>query len=305
VVVPNAFRYAGITITYCDIELDTWASDVSSLEARLTPRTRAVLIHHLYGLVCRDYDAILDLARRRGLRVIEDCAHATGAMYRGVRVGNRGDIGFYSSEQSKLFNTSEGGIAVTNDSALAKRLAAFQQSAPYPSAERTERLLHTVILNYYSNKHPQRWWRSDWIHLLYGSKRLASLTLEEERGIRPKHYGERMPAPLAALGLNQLRKLDDFNQTRRRTALDWNQWCLDNGYAPATVIADSIPVFLRYPVMVEREKKIEKQWATRSLNVELGVWFMSQVHPINVTIPRCPNARHAVTNCINFPTLLS
>ena len=112
VVVPNALRYAGVEPVYCDIELDTWGPDAESLEARVTPRTRAVLIHHLYGLVCRDYDAILRFARSRGLHVIEDCAHATGAVYQGVRVGNRGDIGFFSSEQSKVFNTSQGGMAV-------------------------------------------------------------------------------------------------------------------------------------------------------------------------------------------------
>jgi len=75
------------------------------LASKIAPRTRAILLQHLYGLVCRDYDEILDLAKRHGLAVIEDCAHATGARHQGVRVGNRGDLAVYSSEQSKIFNT--------------------------------------------------------------------------------------------------------------------------------------------------------------------------------------------------------
>lgn len=304
VVVPNAFRYAGVNPVYCDIELDTWGPDVSSLCEQLTPRTRAVVIQHLYGVVCRDYDAILDLAQRRGLRVIEDCAHATGAVYRGEKVGNRGDIGFYSSEQSKVFNTGQGGLAVTNDASLAKRLMEFQRLAPTPDDQRTERLLYTVLLGYYASKDPQRWWRSDWANLLYGSRRLVSTGRDEEEGVRPTHYGLCMPAPLAAVGLNQLGKIDALNENRRQTAQLWDQWCIDNGYRPAQAIPSSIPVFLRYPVMVEPERKANTKWAARELKVDLGVWFVSQIHPIAGGIPGCPNATRAVRECINFPTLM-
>jgi len=167
VVVPNAFHYAGIKQIYCDIELDTWGADVASVEAHLTSRTRAVLIQHLYGLVSRDYTAILDLARRHGLRVIEDCAHAAGATFQGVKVGNRGDVGFYSSEQSKVFNTTQGGIALTNDAAVARRLKEYQARAAYPDPSRTERLLYTLLLNYFANRDPQRWWRGDWATVRY------------------------------------------------------------------------------------------------------------------------------------------
>ncbi|MFB3917200.1 MAG: DegT/DnrJ/EryC1/StrS family aminotransferase [Terriglobales bacterium] len=302
VVVPNAFHFAGVKVVYCDIELDTWGIDVASMEARLTPRTRAVLIQHLYGLVCRDYESILHLSQRRGLRVIEDCAHATGAIYRGTKVGNRGDIGFYSSEQSKVFNTTQGGVAVTNDPRLAERLAEYQRRAPLPDADRTERLLYTLILNYHQNKDSQSWWRGDWTNLRYGDKRLISTTLEEEQGIRPAHYGARMPAPIAALGLNQLQKIDQYNELRRQTARRWAQWCDDNGYRQPAVIEGSKPVYVRYPVLVEPERKANPTWAN-ALGVELGVWFVSQIHPVATPVTNCPAAAEAVARSINFPTI--
>ena len=121
VVVPNAFHYAGIKTVYADIELDTYGLDVSDAEKKITTKTKAILLHHLFGLVCRDYEALIDLAEKHNLKVIEDCAQATGAEYKKVRVGNRGDVAFFSSEKSKLFNTIEGGVVVTNDEGLADR----------------------------------------------------------------------------------------------------------------------------------------------------------------------------------------
>lgn len=304
VVVPNAFHYAGIKTVYCDIELDTYGLDASRIEAHITPKTRAIALHHLYGLVCRDYELILDVARRHGLKVIEDCAHSTGAEFHGAKVGNRGDVAFYSSEGSKVFNTIQGGIAVTNDDQLADRLRGYYDQAAHPTPELIDKQLHNVILGYYQQKHPQRWWRGDLIELLFGDKSLVSTTPEEERGIRPRDYGSRMPAPIAALGLNQLSKIDRYNAQRRETALRWERWCEANGYRKPLVTLDSSPVYLRYPVLVEPRKKQDRSWARSELGVSAGVWFVTNIHPVSWPVDGCPNANVAVAQCINFPCLL-
>jgi dTDP-4-amino-4,6-dideoxygalactose transaminase len=304
VVVPNAFHYARVRPVYCDIELETFGLDANSVEAAITPRTRAVLLHHLYGQVCRDFDALLAIAESHGLAVIEDCAHATGATYRGVKVGNQGLLGFYSSEQSKVMNTIQGGIAVTNDPAIAQKLQAYWASAPEPDDEFIDRLLHNVLLNYYGQKHPQRWWLGDVMDILHGDKELISTTCEEEQGIKPLHYGARMPAAVARLGLNQLRKVDEYNNLRRQTARRWDDWCKRAGYRPATVIPESTPVFLRYPVLVEPERKVDRSWAERELGVRPGEWYSSNIHPVPGNLPCCPRADDAVASVVNLPCLL-
>lgn len=305
VVVPNAFQYAGVKPVYSDIELDTYGLDASQVEEKITSKTRAILLQHLYGLVCRDYEAILELAERRGLKVIEDCAHATGAEYRGLRVGKRGDVAFYSSEQSKVFNTIQGGIAVTDDESLAKGLRNYSEQAEPPDEDWVDRQLHQVSLNYYRFKHPQRWWKGDLAEVRYGRERLVSTTGEEEQGERPTHYGRRMPSPVAALGLNQLKKLDRYNELRRQGAARWDFWCDREGYGKPYVIEGSLPVYLRYPVMVEPEKKRQRSWAAEGLGVEAGVWFVSHLHPVRRdSIEGCPRADEAVERCINFPTLV-
>lgn len=304
IVVPNAFHYEGVKTVYADIELDTYGLDVHQIERKITARTKAIVLHHLYGLVCREYEAILALAKQRGLYVIEDCAHATGAVYKGKKVGNYGDVAFYSSEQSKIFNTIQGGIVVTNNDALGEKLRRYFDKAPYPDAELVEKQLFNVILNFYQYKHPQRWWRADIVKAVYGNKILVSTSDEEMKGIRPAHYGRKMPAPIAALGMNQLRKIDRYNDLRRQSAGRWDAWCEKHGYKKPMVIEDSIPVFLRYPVIVEPGKKSDTVWALTEMNIDLGVWFVSNVHPAPISVPDCPNADIAVRQCINFPCLM-
>jgi len=303
VVVPNALHYAGIKTVFCDIELETFGLDVDQLKSKITSKTRAILLHHLYGLVSRDYDAILDLAKSSGLFIIEDCAQSTGAEYRGRKVGNWGDVSFYSSEQSKVFNTIQGGIAATNEERFAKRLKEYYTKAPLPDEDWIEKQLSNVILNYYQFKHPQRWWLGDIVNMVYGDKRLISTTLDEEKGILPSHYGRKMPSPIAALGLNQLKKIDHYNEQRRNMAKRWDRWCEENGYRKPFIKADSIPVYLRYPVLVKPEKKRNRSWAEKQLGVELGVWFVSHLHPVPCHLEGFPQADEAVRRCINFPCL--
>lgn len=304
VVVPNAFSYAGVKTVYSDIELDTYGLDISQIENKITNKTKAILIQHLYGLVCRDYEAILDLATHHGLKVIEDCAHCTGAEYKGKKVGNLGDVAFYSSEQSKVFNTIQGGVAVTNNDLLAQRLRVFYGRAPYPETDWVNKQLYNILINYYCFKDPQRWWKADLYRLKYRDKVLNSTTKEEEEGIKPKYYGCKMPAAIAAVGSNQFKKIDYYNKRRRFASKRWENWCEENGYKKPLVIDGSLPVFLRYPVIVETEKKQDTSWAIQKLNVNLGVWFVSNIHPVRWQVKDCPNADKAVKQCINFPTLL-
>ncbi|MCC7044024.1 MAG: aminotransferase class I/II-fold pyridoxal phosphate-dependent enzyme [Acidobacteria bacterium] len=304
VVVPNAFRFAGVEVKYCDIELETFGPDVASVEARIGSRTRAIVVHHLFGLVCRDYEAIVQLARNRNIRVIEDCAHATGARFRGRRVGNLGDIAFYSSERSKVFNTIVGGMAVTNDPELARGLERAASQWALPDDNAVERQLHNVILDYYCRRHPMSPVLCPIAEARHGWARCDSTTEEELAGRCPPGYFTRMPNPVAALGLHQLGKIDRMNALRRATAQRWDAWCSQNGYRSATVVADSEPVYLRYPVLVPPQMKRDPSWASRDLGIVLGLWFVTNLHPALEPVAGCPNADIAVESCVNLPTIL-
>ncbi|MGH9810960.1 MAG: DegT/DnrJ/EryC1/StrS family aminotransferase, partial [Terriglobia bacterium] len=97
-----------------DVEVATLNLDPAKLRARITPRTRAIIVVHLYGHPV-DMDPVLEIAREHKLHVVEDCAEAHGALYNGRKVGGLGDIGCFSFYANKIITTGEGGMLTLNN----------------------------------------------------------------------------------------------------------------------------------------------------------------------------------------------
>ena len=117
---------AGATPVFADVEADSGNLSAATIAAVLTPRTRAVIVVHLAGLPC-DMDPIMALAAQHGLKVIEDCAQAHGARYKGRSVGSIGHVGAWSFCQDKIMTTGgEGGMVTTNDEALWRAMWAYK-----------------------------------------------------------------------------------------------------------------------------------------------------------------------------------
>jgi 8-amino-3,8-dideoxy-alpha-D-manno-octulosonate transaminase len=117
----SAIVLAGALPVFAEID-EAFGLDPADVEAKITPRTRAVLAVHLIGAAC-DLEPILATARLHRLRVVEDCAQALGATYRGRPVGSLGDIGIYSMQIHKVITSGEGGAVVTSDPAIFERAA--------------------------------------------------------------------------------------------------------------------------------------------------------------------------------------
>ncbi|MBI2776439.1 MAG: DegT/DnrJ/EryC1/StrS family aminotransferase [Chloroflexi bacterium] len=116
----NAILSTGAVPVFVDIEPDTYLIDAKRIEAAITPRTRAIVPVHLFGLVA-DMDMIRAIADRHGLEVVEDACQAHGATFRGRKAGSFGH-GTFSLYATKNMTTGEGGFVTTNDDALADRL---------------------------------------------------------------------------------------------------------------------------------------------------------------------------------------
>ncbi len=117
----SAVIEANGTPIFADIDPDTYNLDPAQVEAALTSRTRAIIPVHFAGLPA-DMDRLMEIARRHNLSVIEDAAHAHGAMYKGRKVGAIGDVGSFSFQGSKNITAGEGGILLTDNAALAADL---------------------------------------------------------------------------------------------------------------------------------------------------------------------------------------
>ena len=111
---------AGATPIFVDCDRSTWNMDVAHVEARITPRTKAIMVVHIYGLPV-DMDPVFTLAARHGLKVIEDAAEAHGQTYKNQPCGSFGDISTFSFYPNKHVTTGEGGMLLTDDDRLAER----------------------------------------------------------------------------------------------------------------------------------------------------------------------------------------
>jgi dTDP-4-amino-4,6-dideoxygalactose transaminase len=116
--VPEAVLLLGGVPMLVEIEDDTYNIDASRVEAAVTPRTRALVVQHTYGHSV-DMDPLVDLAGRHGFRIIEDAAHALGALYKGRPAGGLGDIGIFAFSNKGISACGVGGAVVTRDSSLA------------------------------------------------------------------------------------------------------------------------------------------------------------------------------------------
>ena len=180
VATANAVLYAGARPVFADI-VSTENLDISpeEIEKKITKKTKAIMVMH-YGGYPSDMKVILGVAKRRGLYVIEDAAHAPGAEYRGKKCGLIGDVGCFSFFSNKNLVTGEGGMVVTRDKKL---------------AERIQRL------------------RSHGMEALSWDKYRGRLSSYDIRGLG---YNYRTTEIQSALGLVQLKKLDRNNRKRKR-----------------------------------------------------------------------------------------
>jgi L-glutamine:2-deoxy-scyllo-inosose/3-amino-2,3-dideoxy-scyllo-inosose aminotransferase len=116
-----------------DIEPDTWNLDLAAVEAAITPKTRAVIIVHLYGCVA-DLDKLVRLCKKHRLFLIEDCAHQHGTFWKGKGVGSIGDASSWSFQESKVLSSGEGGFNMCRDKNVFYKLYSLRNCGrPYPA----------------------------------------------------------------------------------------------------------------------------------------------------------------------------
>ncbi|MEX1019895.1 MAG: DegT/DnrJ/EryC1/StrS family aminotransferase [Litorilinea sp.] len=127
----NAVYYTGARPIFVDVDSHTWTLDPERIEQHITPRTRAIMPVHLYGHPAPMHE-LIELAARYELQIVEDAAEAHGAQVNGHRVGALGRIGAFSFYGNKIITTGEGGMLVTNDSALADRCRMLRDHAMPP-----------------------------------------------------------------------------------------------------------------------------------------------------------------------------
>ncbi|HVB37778.1 MAG TPA: aminotransferase class I/II-fold pyridoxal phosphate-dependent enzyme [Vicinamibacterales bacterium] len=251
-VIPELARVSGLTVVFADVDPATFTLDPDAFEQAITERTRAVVPTHLYGLPC-DMDRIMAIAARHGLVVIEDCAHALGATYKGRPVGTFGDAGFFSFQTLKPLNCYGGGLALVRDAALADRVREIAHAEPWPDEKRvTKRFfigkLQRIFIRpwvFTISSFPILW-VSSW----FGANPDVYLW-ENIRSLQPlpPQYTERFPNAQAAIGLEALKHLDVWTARTQAHAAFITETLRDlPGITVPAVPPDRTHVFYQYCV---------------------------------------------------------
>ena len=271
-VMPAIAKGAGLKVVFADIDPATFTLDPAAFERAITPNTRAVVPTHLYGLPC-DMDAILDIARRHNLRVIEDCAHTLGATYDGRPVGTLGDAAIFSFQTLKPLNLYGGGLALVRDRGLADRVRALAFAAPWPDEKRiTNRLLVGRLQRIFIKP----WvftismfpilWVSAWIDAnpdVYLWEKIRSLDP------LPDVYTERFPNVQAAIGLAALEKLDEWTEQTRAHARAMDRALADvPGIAIPPVPAKRTHVYYQYCVYGPQRDELVVKCVRKGIDIE-------------------------------------
>jgi dTDP-4-amino-4,6-dideoxygalactose transaminase len=271
-VVPELARAAGLTVVFADVDPATFTLDPQAFERAITPNTRAVVPTHLYGLPC-DMDAIMAIASRHGITVIEDCAHALGATYGGKPVGTFGDAGFFSFQTLKPLNCYGGGLALVRDQGVAARVRARAEAEPWPDAKRIENRLLVGKL--------QRIFIRPWVFTISAFPILWVSSLiganpdvylwEKIRPLTPlpDSYTERFPNVQAVLGLAALEYLDAWTERTRRHARVMDQAL---GDVPGITIPQTPPgrthVYYQYCVYGPQRDELVVRCVRRGVDIE-------------------------------------
>ncbi|HEX2231972.1 MAG TPA: DegT/DnrJ/EryC1/StrS family aminotransferase [Thermoleophilaceae bacterium] len=307
IVVANAIRYTGARPIYVDCRATDYNMDLALAERLVTPRTKALVLQHTFGIPA-DLDAALALAARHGLDVIEDCVHSLGATYRGRPVGSFGRAAFFSTEETKIISSTMGGVVVTNDPALARWIRNFQAHCAWPSRGETVRMLVKLIAYHVlTQPYIHRYARFLYERLGRRNPLPRPTSRDEQRGGRPASYERRLSNAQARLALRQLRRLDENVAHRRRVAATYEARLSPHGFRLARTPEHAESAYVRYPVWVRDRAEAIASVRRRAV---VGEWFKSVLSEAErpehggYQAGSCATAEAAARHLINLPTHL-
>lgn len=310
VAVPNAIIWNGYKPVYVDIEEDFNISTTDILR-KLTPKTRAIIVQHTFGLPAK-MDEIMTIAKERKLVIIEDCAHALGATYKDKPVGTIGDIGIFSFGRDKVISSVFGGMAVTKNELLATELKNIKTNSPLPTQKWVKRqLFHPLLLNKYVLPNYAKFNIGKYILALAVKFGIISKAVcaQEKLGKKAEELLGQMPNALASLTNNQLKKLDKFNEHRKKIAALYDKEFKELKI-PVEIPKqdkDTQNIYLRYSIKTDKAKEIIL--AGRKSNILLDNWYNPSIAPAGTDNEKifydpasCPNALYISKRVLNLPT---
>lgn len=306
VVVPNSIKALGATPIYVDLEANCINMDLEDLEAKITGRTKVIIVQHTFGEPAKITN-IKDIAEKHNLKIIEDCAHSLGSKYQGKPLGSFGDLAIFSFGREKVVSSSRGGVLATNNASLSQTIGElYKDLSLMPLNKIVDHLLAIPLFAF------GRW--------LYGTAQIGKIFLRagadlrlippilepcEKKGKVPSWTPRKFPNALAVIVNEQLKDLSNIQQRRFENAKYFQNKLHSYFEFPQTINEDySLLRLLALHPMADDIIKEAKCWS-----ILLGDWYRTPIAPSTVDPEcvdykqgSCPRAEELARNSFNLPT---
>ena len=308
VVVPNAIKYCGATPIYVDINGTTYNTDIDKIEEKITPRTKVILCQNTFGL-SSNVEELVSLAKRYNLYTIEDCTHGFGGTYNGKPNGTFCDAAFFSTQWNKPFSTGIGGFAYCKDDNLKEMLNRVNLELDKANAKDN----FSLSLLYFIREHilvNSLYWQMLKIYRWLSKKNLVLGSSSGEELVStqmPRNYFKGISKSQIKKGYTAITNFSKKLQLRKENALIYSSYLKKNGKIYVNEALFENHAFLKYPLLVK--DKTEVLYLANKMNIPLGEWFCSPLHPVMENLERWdmntelfPQTCQVAAQIVNLPT---
>lgn len=291
----------------------TFNLDPEDLRKKITPKSRVVVVQHTFGQPAK-LDEILEICKSYNLILVEDCAHSLGAEYRGDKVGSFGRAAFFSFSRDKIISSIYGGIAVSSDRLVLKKIKEFQRNWGFPSSIWIfQQLLYPGSMKYIilpAYRFPAI--GKLILNSFQVSKILSkSVHRKEKRGDLPSYFPKKLPNALAALALNQFKKLGRFEEHRRNIADFYKRELKGKNVTFQGELEEARRTYMRFSILLPSKlssDKVLNEARKRGILLNDG-WRKAPIVPLDTNQEKmhykwgsCPRAEDIAQRIINLPT---
>ena len=309
-VVPNAIIQAGFQPVYADINPTNYGMSPSSFKSKITPKTKAVVIQHTFGIPC-DIKSLLEIAKKHSLFVIEDCAVSLGTKYNGQLTGTFGDAAIFSFELSKTITSCRGGLLTINNGNMmaVEKVTQFYESN-VPEQENKYRIKTLMQLGLSGLFYHPRF-------LPVGKYLIAAMfkiklfifstSQKEKRAQLPKNYLHRLSEEQCVILSRQWEQLPAIIEQSKVNSLYYISNCSEMlNYEFIEYVKKHEINMIRFPLIVKRRDDIVRSFRKESLDI--GLWFTAPISSNNTnqeifgyTKGQCPVSEIVCDEIINLP----
>lgn len=278
IVVPNAIIAAGMTPVYADIDLDTLNLDIEEVERLITPKTRAVICQHTFGIPAFA-KRLRDLCDRHSLILIEDCAHIMPDETGPAEIGRHGDVMFFSFGRDKAISGVTGGAAICKRKDICQDLARFEaEAAPISRITIKVLLLYPIIYSIAKPFYGIDFGRAFLVLCMKLKMLVPILTAKEKHGVMNPQF-HRMPNACAALALDQFHRLKAINDHRRMLARFYFEELSKRNVPLLLGIQPDLPL-QKFPIFIEHATAVRERLKKHNIHLYDG-WTGCVICPAN------------------------